>query len=95
MVQPVEWPAALLAQPQAKLKEAGYRSMLIGKWHQGFFNTSYTPHGRGFDTSFGFLGKRVTLYGQTGPRLPIPLNQPNANVENGVKKTKGSYAPFG
>ena len=24
--------------------------------HQGFFSHEYTPHGRGFNTSFGFLG---------------------------------------
>ena len=32
----------------AKLKQAGYRTALIGKWHQGFFNASYTPHGQRF-----------------------------------------------
>mmetsp|Transcript_30384 Transcript_30384/g.66561 ORF Transcript_30384/g.66561 Transcript_30384/m.66561 type:complete len:596 (+) Transcript_30384:74-1861(+) len=38
-----------------KLKEAGYYSYLIGKWHQGFRTHSVTPVGRGFDESFGFL----------------------------------------
>eukprot|EP00041_Stephanoeca_diplocostata_P036965 m.1375855 g.1375855 ORF g.1375855 m.1375855 type:complete len:654 (+) comp24961_c0_seq4:97-2058(+) len=38
-----------------KLKPAGYRSVHIGKWHQGLYTPQYTPVGRGFDYSFGFL----------------------------------------
>lgn len=40
----------------AKLQQAGYSTHQVGKWHQGFFLPAYTPHGRGFNTSFGFLG---------------------------------------
>ena len=39
-----------------KLKDAGYITHAIGKWHQGFYKPSVTPHGRGFDTFYGFLG---------------------------------------
>ena len=38
-----------------KLKAAGYWSAHIGKWHQGLYTPEYTPVGRGFDHSFGFL----------------------------------------
>eukprot|EP00056_Hartaetosiga_gracilis_P000495 m.38623 g.38623 ORF g.38623 m.38623 type:complete len:333 (-) comp10230_c0_seq1:744-1742(-) len=38
-----------------KLKQANYSTHQFGKWHQGFFNTSYIPQSRGFDSSFGFL----------------------------------------
>eukprot|EP00939_MAST-03C_sp_MAST-3C-sp1_P005139 g5139.t1 len=37
------------------LAKAGYRSVHIGKWHLGFHEPEYTPVGRGFDASFGFL----------------------------------------
>ena len=39
----------------AKLKELGYTSHAIGKWHLGNLAPWQTPVGRGFDTSFGYL----------------------------------------
>ena len=39
----------------AKLKQAGYSTHMVGKWHQGFFDPAYLPVNRGFDTSSGFL----------------------------------------
>ena len=40
----------------AKLKQAGYSTHMVGKWHEGFFQDKYLPINRGFDTSSGFLG---------------------------------------
>lgn len=40
----------------AKLKQAGYATHMVGKWHEGFFQEKYLPINRGFDTSSGFLG---------------------------------------
>ena len=39
----------------AKLKAANYTSVHIGKWHQGLYAPEFTPTGRGFDHSYGFL----------------------------------------
>ena len=39
----------------AKLKQAGYSTHMVGKWHEGFFTEDYLPVNRGFDTSSGFL----------------------------------------
>ena len=39
----------------AKLKNAGYKTHMVGKWHEGLFEPGYLPVNRGFDTSSGFL----------------------------------------
>ena len=39
----------------AKLKQAGYSTHMIGKWHLGLKSEAYLPISRGFDTMTGFL----------------------------------------
>ena len=40
--------------PQA-LKQAGYQTALVGKWHLGHSDLTYWPAKRGFDYSYGPL----------------------------------------
>eukprot|EP00750_Incisomonas_marina_P028583 INCI6776.3.p1 GENE.INCI6776.3~~INCI6776.3.p1 ORF type:complete len:662 (-),score=84.07 INCI6776.3:69-2054(-) len=41
--------------PEFLRSTGNYYSAHIGKWHQGLYTPQYTPVGRGFDQSFGFL----------------------------------------
>lgn len=39
-----------------RMKAAGYRTGLVGKWHLGHVADKYHPFNRGFEEFFGFLG---------------------------------------
>ena len=46
------------------LKEAGYDTALVGKWHLGNWYQRQLPHERGFDHHYGLYGALVSYYGK-------------------------------
>ncbi|XP_077869529.1 arylsulfatase B-like [Saccoglossus kowalevskii] len=44
------------------LKDVGYLTHLIGKWHLGYCKEEYLPNKRGFDSFYGWLAGGTTLY---------------------------------
>ncbi|XP_013174990.1 PREDICTED: arylsulfatase I [Papilio xuthus] len=47
------------------LRELGYRTHLVGKWHLGSYKRDYLPLNRGFDTHLGFWTGRIDMYDHT------------------------------
>jgi arylsulfatase A-like enzyme len=50
--------------PQA-LKEAGYRTMMVGKWHLGHAEKKFWPQNRGFDYFYGNLVGEVDYFAKS------------------------------
>ncbi|HEX8409548.1 MAG TPA: sulfatase-like hydrolase/transferase, partial [Thermoanaerobaculia bacterium] len=74
-------PQSVRALPRL-MKEAGYRTALIGKWHLGSTPDSL-PRRHGFDEFFGFLGGAIDHYSHHGEVHDKDLyeNETPANVE--------------
>ena len=78
-----------------RLKEKGYATHHIGKWHQGFADYRYTPTARGFDTTYGFFGGQEDHFTQVSPRFDAcgPNITIIDNWKNGNPYPKGIGEP--
>ncbi|XP_039746212.1 arylsulfatase I isoform X2 [Pararge aegeria] len=47
------------------LKDLGYKTHLVGKWHLGSYKKEYLPMYRGFDSHVGFWTGKIDMYDHT------------------------------
>ena len=63
---PIEAPEPR-ALPEGKilpqyLKDLGYVTHMVGKWHLGYYKEKYIPTRRGFDTFLGYYNGALSYY---------------------------------
>lgn len=63
----------LAALPE-RLRDAGYATLMTGKWHLGM-ETEQGPHARGFDRSFVVLDGGAHHFDESGVLPPFPISQ--------------------
>ncbi|CAL1279741.1 unnamed protein product [Larinioides sclopetarius] len=80
------------------LKELGYSTHLVGKWHLGYHKKEYTPIYRGFDSFFGYYNGYIDHYDYTHftkSRTNFPEHFYGIDLHNEtgeVKDVRGQYA---
>lgn len=70
-----------------KLREAGYSTHAVGKWHLGFFKREYLPMNRGFDSFFGILNGKADHFQYN----VSAMSYNGLDLYDGIKKVNEVY----
>ncbi|XP_077995096.1 arylsulfatase B-like [Glandiceps talaboti] len=82
--EPAGLPLNFTLLPQ-RLKEHGYTTYMIGKWHLGYCKYAYTPNARGFDHFYGFYNTEEAYYNHSiGGYLDLREDMTGDFNENGI-----------
>jgi len=97
-VRPYCLPLEEVLLPQ-KLKEVGYKTHMIGKWHLGFYKKACVPTRRGFDSFYGYYAGAEDYYTKIHSVVCETTNERfsgfdfrlNESVHRAANKTYSSY----
>ena len=78
------WPSQANALPKnettiaSKLKQSGYSTHMVGKWHIGFYKREFIPTQRSVDSFFGYLTGGEDYYIRT--KIVMDFHQRNPRI---------------
>jgi len=69
------------------LRDAGYRTVMSGKWHLGHAKKEFQPHRRGFDSFYGCVVGEIDHFKKASHGVPDWFRDDKAIVEEGFDNT--------
>ena len=83
-----------------RLRDLGYRTHIIGKWHLGHHRNEYLPTSRGFDTHFGYYTSALDnfkhtswdVYPHPAPSWALDLHNSTGNKTECLPVYNGTYS---